>query len=119
MCIRDSFHTLIQLLRRLHGTAGGKAQLAAGLLLQGGGDKGRCRGNLAGTALHRSHGEGSASQLGQDGVGLLLIFDFQLTLFGAVEPGGEDVYKRQGFMGPKRIASSPRPASTSMGIQPS
>jgi hypothetical protein len=46
-------HAFVELLRHAHGAAGGEAQLARGLLLQGGGGEGRRRVALALLLLHR------------------------------------------------------------------
>ena len=81
-------HALVELLGHRHGPPGRHAQLAAGLLLEGGGDEGR-RG-IAGLvlALDALHGKGGRLHGVADGPDLLLAAEL-LLLLRAVEGGGE------------------------------
>ena len=78
--LAGDFHAFIELLGHHHGLLGGEAQLPGGLLLQGGGGKGRGGGTLLFRLLHVGDGKLLPGDIGDDSVCLFLIF--QLPLFG-------------------------------------
>ena len=81
-------HAFVQLLRHLHGLLGGEAELARGLLLQGGGDERRRRTALAFLAHYLGHLQRAARgglQARQRGLGGLAVGDGELLEFGAVQ----------------------------------
>ena len=82
-------HALVQLLGGLHGAPGLEAQLAAGLLLQGRGDKGRGGRAVLLALLHGGDQEVLLLQLLKELVGLLLGADFDLAVLVPVKGGGE------------------------------
>ena len=77
-------HALIELLGNHHGPLGGHAQLAGGLLLQGGGGEGRrCRALLL-RFFHIGNHKGAVLHIVDDGLGLGFVFQLPLFLLAVI-----------------------------------
>ena len=85
-------HALIELLGDGHGAAGGHGQLPAGLLLHGGGSKGRGRRAVLVRPLHGFHGKGGVFRLLYHGFHLGGGFQFRLFAVLPVIPGREGLF---------------------------
>ena len=85
-------HALVQLLGDGHGAAGGHGQLPAGLLLHGGGGKGRGRRAVLVRPLHGFHGKGGVFRLLYHGFHLSGGFQFRLFAVLPVIPGGKGLF---------------------------
>ena len=82
-------HALVELLGDGHGPPGGHAQLAGGLLLQGGGGEGRRGGALLVRPLHALDGEDAVLRLPDHGVHLRLRAELRFLAVLPVVAGGK------------------------------
>ena len=89
--VAGDLDAFVELLRHRHGAPRRHVQAAGGLLLQGGGDKGRRGRALFLRAFDAAHGEGGFLYRITDHLDLVLGMELHLLLRGAVEAGTETV----------------------------
>ncbi len=110
---------LVQALGRAHGHGRREAQLAAGLLLEGGGDEGRRGSAAVRTPLDRAHREGRPGQIGGQDLGPGLVEHGHpapdLAVLAEVLAAGQAVAVQADHRGPEGAAGIGGPGLAGLG----